>query len=74
MVRIFFLYRTASTDNDTRLQLTDINKTFDLHIKFVFEAIALHQPHNKCSSKIWQSNVVFRPLHQIETKGDGREK
>ena len=39
MVRIFFLYRTASPDNDTRLQLTDINKTFDLHIKFVFEAL-----------------------------------
>ena len=75
MVRIFFLYRTASANNDTRLQLTDINKTFDLHIKFVFEAIASHQPHNKCSSKIWQSNVaVFRPLHQIETKGDEREK
>ena len=44
MVKIFCLYRTASPDNDTRLQTTDINKTFDLHIKFVYEVIALHQP------------------------------
>ena len=27
----------------TLLQTTDINKTFDLHIKFVYEVIALHQ-------------------------------
>ena len=67
MVRIFCLSRTASPDNETRLQTTDINKTFDLHIKFVYEVIALHQPQKKCSSKIWQSNVaVFQPLHQIE--------
>ena len=44
MVRIFCLYRTASPDNDTPLQTTDINKTFDLHIKFVYEVNALHQP------------------------------
>ena len=60
-----------SPDNNTRLQATDINKTFDLHIKFVYEVIALHQPQEKCSGKICQSNiVVFRPLHQIEAKGD----
>ena len=58
MFRIFCLYRTASPDNDTRLQTTDINKTFDLHIKFVYEVIALYQPHKKWSSKKWQSNVV----------------
>ena len=74
MVRIFCLYRTASPDNDTRLQTTDMNKTFDLH-KFVYEVIVLHQPHGKCSSKIWQLNVVvFRPLYQIEAKGDECEK
>ena len=58
MVKIFCLYRTASPDNDTRLQTTDINKTFDLHIKFVNEVIALHQPQEKCLSEIRQSNVV----------------
>ena len=52
MVRIFCLHRTASPDNDTRLQTADINKTFDLHSKFVHEVIALHQPQEKCSSKI----------------------
>ena len=75
MVRIFCLYCTASPDNYARLQTTDINNTFDLHIKFVYEVIALYQPQEKCSSKIWQSNVVvFRPLHQIEAKGDECEK
>ena len=44
MVRIFSLYRTASPDNDTALQTSDINKTVDLHIKFVYEVIALHKP------------------------------
>ena len=69
MVRIFCLYRTAS------LQMTGINKTFDSHIKFVYEVIALQQPTEKCSNKIWQSNVVvFRPLHQIEAKVDECEK
>ena len=34
MVRIFCFYRTASPDNDTPLQTTDISKTFDLHIKW----------------------------------------
>ena len=69
MVRIFCLYRTASPDNGTRLQTMDINKTFDLHIKFVYAVIALHQPQEKRLSKIWQSNVVvFQPLHQIEAK------
>ena len=39
------------------------------------EVIALHQPQEKCSSKIWQSKVVvFRPLHQIETKQDECEE
>ena len=39
------------------------------------EVIALHQPQEKCSSKIWQSKVVvFRPLHQIETKHDECEE
>ena len=47
IVRIFCVYRTASPDNDTRLQTTDINKTFDFHIKFVYEVIALHQPQKK---------------------------
>ena len=71
MVRIFCVYRTASPNIDTCLQTTNINKTFDLHIKFVYEVIALHQPQEKCSGKICQSNiVVFRPLHQIEAKGD----
>ena len=68
-------FSTASLDNDTLLQTTDINKTFDLHCKFVHEVIALHQPQEKCSSKIWQSKVVvFRPLHQIETKQDECEE
>ena len=58
MVKIFCLYRTASPDNETRLQTTDINETFDLHIKFVYEVIALHQPQEKCLSEIWRSNVV----------------
>ena len=58
MVKIFCLYRTASPDNDTRLQTTDINKTFVLHIKFVYEVIALRQPQEKCLSEIWQLNVV----------------
>ena len=67
---MFCLYRTASPDNDTRHQTTDMNKTFDFHIKFVYKVIVLYQPQEKCSSKIWQSNlVVFRPLHQIEAKG-----
>ena len=44
MVRILCLYREASPDNDTRLRTTDINKTIDLHIKFVYQVIALHQP------------------------------
>ena len=48
MVRKFCLYRTTSPDNDTRLQTMDTNKTFDLHIKFVYEANALHQPQEKC--------------------------
>ena len=75
MVRIFCLYCAASPDTDKRLQTTDINKTFDLHIKFVYEVIPLHQPQEKSSSKIWQSNVtVFGPLHQIEAKGDECEK
>ena len=75
MVRIFCFYRTASPDNDTRLQTMDINKTFDLHIKFLYEVIALHQLQEKYSSKIRQSNVVFfRPLHQIEAKGNECEK
>ena len=75
MVRIFWLYHKVSPDNDARLQTTDIYKTFDLHIKFVYEVIALNQPLEKCSSKIWQSNVVvFQPLHQIEAKGDECEK
>ena len=75
MIKIFSLYRTASPDNGTRLETTDINKTFDLHSKFVHEVIALHQPQEKCSSKIWQSKVVvFRPLHQIETKQDECEE
>ena len=55
--------------------MTGINKTFDSHIKFVYEVIALQQPTKKCSNKIWQSNVVvFRPLHQIEAKMDECEK
>ena len=75
MVRIFCLYRTASPDNDTRLQTADINKTFDLHIKFVYEVTVLHQPQEKCSSEIWQLNVViFRLLHQIEANVDECEK
>ena len=75
MVRIFCLYSTASPDNDTRSQTTDISKTFNLHIKFVHEVIALHQPQEKCLSKIWQSNVVvFRHLNQIEAKRDECEK
>ena len=53
MVRIFCFYLAASPDNDTRLQTTNINKAFDLHIKFVYEVIALYQPHKK-----WQLNVV----------------
>ena len=52
MVRIFCLYCTASPDNNTCLQTTDINKTFDLSIKFVYEVVALNQPQEKCSSKI----------------------
>ena len=41
----------------------------------MYEVIALHQPQEKCSSKIWQSNVsVFRSLHQIGAKGDECEK
>ena len=51
MVRIFYLYRTASPDNDTRLQTTDVNKTFDLNIEFVYDVIALHQRQEKCSSQ-----------------------
>ena len=59
----------------TRLQTRDINKTFDLHSKFAHEVIALHQPHEKYSSKILRSKVlVFRPLHQIESKQDECEK
>ena len=53
MVRMFCLYLAASPDNDTRLQTTNINKAFDLHIKFVYEVIALYQLHKK-----WQLNVV----------------
>ena len=52
MVRISCLCRAASPDNDTRLQTRDINKTFNLHIKFVYEVIALHKLQEKCSSKI----------------------
>ena len=70
MVRIFCLYLAASPDNDTRLQTTNINKAFDLHIKFVYEVIALYQPHKK-----WQLNLVaFWPLHQMEAKVDECEK
>ena len=58
MVRICCLSGTAIPDNDTRLQTTDINETFDLHNKFVYEVITLHRPQEKVSSKIWQSNVV----------------
>ena len=59
VVIIFCLYRTASPDSD--------NITVNLHIKFVYDVISLHQSQEKCSSKIWQSNVVvFRPLHKIE--------
>ena len=59
----------------TRLQTRDISKTFDFQSKFAHEVIALHQPHEKCSSKIWQSKVlVFRTLHQIESKQDECEK
>ena len=59
----------------TRLRATDINKTFHLYIKIVYEVITLHQPQEKYLSKIWQSNlVVFQSLHQIETKGDESEK
>ena len=73
MIIIFCLYRTTSPDNDACLQTTDINKTFDFHIKFVYKVIALHQLEEKYSSKIWQSNVfVFLPLHQI--RGDECEK
>ena len=73
MIIIFCLYRTTSPDNDAYLQTTDINKTFDFHIKFVYEVIALHQLEEKYSSKIWQSNVfVFLLLHQI--RGDECEK
>ena len=37
-------YRTASPDNDTLLQTTGINKTFDLHSKFLHEVFRpLHQ-------------------------------
>ena len=43
MVRIFCLY----PDNDLRLQTTDMNKTFDLDITFVYKVIALHQPQEK---------------------------
>ena len=53
MVRIFCLYLAASPDNDARLQTTNINKAFDLHIKFVYEVIAFYQLHKK-----WQLNVV----------------
>ena len=75
MVRIFCLYRRASSDNVTRLHTSDMNKTIDLHIKFVYEFIALHQPQKKCSSKIWRSNfVVIWPSHQIEAEGDDCEK
>ena len=72
---VIMLYRTVSPGNDTFLQTTDINKTFDFHIKFVYEIIALHQRQEKCSSKTCQSNVfVFRRLHEIEAKGDECEK
>ena len=54
MVRIFCLYLAASPDNDTRLQTTNINKAFDLHIKFVYEVIALYQPHKK-----WQRRCLL---------------
>ena len=75
MVRIFCLYRKASADNDTHLQMTDINKTLCLHIKFVYEVIAMHQLQEKCSSKIRQSNIiVFWPLYQLEAKGNECEK
>ena len=75
MVRIFCLYRKASADNDTHLQMTDINKTLCLHIKFVYEVIAMHQLQEKCSSKIRQLNIiVFWPLYQIEAKGNECEK
>ena len=71
MVRIFCLY----SDNDLRLQTTDMDKIFDLDIKFVYKIIALDQPQENWSSKIWQLNVVvFQPLHQIEAKGDECEK
>ena len=43
MVRIFCLY----SDNDLRLQTTDMDKIFDLDIKFVYKVIALHQPQEK---------------------------
>ena len=73
MVRIFCLDLTVSADNDTRLQTMNINKTFDLHSKFVYEVIALQQ--EKCFSKIWQSNaVIFGLLHQIEGKRHKCEK
>ena len=75
MVRIFCLYRKASADNDTHLQMTDINKTLGLHIKFVYEVIAMHQLQEKCSSKTRQLNIiVFWPLYQIEAKGNECEK
>ena len=47
MVRIFCLYRTASPNNDTHLQTTGIDKTFDLDIKFVYQVITLHQIEEK---------------------------
>ena len=47
MVRIFCLYCTASPDNDTHLQTTDINETFDFHIKFVYQVIMLYQMEAK---------------------------
>ena len=75
MVRIFCLYRKASADNDTHLQMTDINKTLGLHIKFVHEVIAMHQLQEKRSSKIRQSNIIVSwPLYQIEAKGNECEK
>ena len=57
MVRIFCLYRTASPNNDTRLQTTDINK------------ISLRMRSLHCINRMKSNVVVFRPLHQIERKG-----
>ena len=68
MVRIFCLYCTASPDNETYLQTTDINETFDFHIKFVYQVITLYQIETKgdeCEKQASLLNLEYNIEEQL---------